>query len=278
MSAPDRDHIELPAPTAWPMVAALGIAFNFAGLVMHPLVTMVGVVLVIAGVVGWFREVLPVEHVERVPLVPLAQRARPVQPVTRAVAQLVPGVEGHRLRIPVEIHPYSSGIVGGLVGGVAMAVIACAYGVIEYGSPWYPINLLAAVAIPSLATADTAQLAAFNGLAFGVAAISHVAISIFVGLVYAAILPMFPRRPAMSGGVIAPLLWSGLLWASLGVINPALNARIDWPWFVASQIAFGIAAGAVITHTQRIRTMQSLPFAARAGIEAPGLSETKDGE
>jgi len=260
------------------MVAALGIAFGFAGLVMHPLVTMVGVVLVIAGAVGWFREVLPVEHVERVPLVPLAQRAQPVQPVTRAVAQLVPGVEGHRLRLPVEIHPYSAGILGGLVGGVAMAVTACAYGVIEYGSLWYPINLLAAVAIPSLAAADTAQLAAFNGLAFGVAAISHAAISIFVGLVYAAILPMFPRRPAVSGGVIAPLLWSGLLWASLGVINPTLNGRIDWPWFVASQIAFGIAAGVVITRTQRIRTMQSLPFAARAGIEAPGLSETKDGE
>ncbi len=132
--------------------------------------------------------------------------------------------------------------------------------------------------MPSLATADTAQLMAFDGLAFGVALISHIAISIFVGLVYAAILPMFPRRPAVWGGFIAPLVWSGLLWASLGVINPALDDRIDWQWFVASQFAFGLAAGAVITHSQRIRTMQSLPFAARAGIEAPGLTETKDNE
>jgi hypothetical protein len=75
MSAPDREHVELPAPTAWPMVAALGIALCFAGLVMHPLVTVVGVVLMVAGAVGWFREVLPVEHVEAVPFVPLAQRA-----------------------------------------------------------------------------------------------------------------------------------------------------------------------------------------------------------
>jgi hypothetical protein len=239
---------------------------------MHPLVSMVGAVLVIAGAVGWFGEVLPVEHVERV------QRWCPSEvcnPDTGDSHCAVPETKPAR---PVEFHPYSSGIIGGLVGGAAMAVIACAYGVIEYGSLWYPINLLAAVAIPSLATADTAQLAAFHGLAFGVAAISHVAISIFVGLVYAAILPMFPRRPAVLGGVIGPLLWSGLLWSSLGVINPALNARIDWQWFVASQIAFGIAAGAVITRTQRIRTMQSLPFAARAGIEAPGLSETKDDE
>jgi hypothetical protein len=272
------DHIELPAPTAWPMVAALGIALSFAGLVMHPLVTVVGVVLTVAGAVGWFGEVLPVEHVERVPLVPPAQRARPVQAAPRAVAQLVPGVEGHRLRIPVEIHPYSSGALGGLVGGAAMALVACAYGLIAYGSLWYPINLLAAVAIPSLADADTAQLAAFNGLALGVAVISHLAISLFVGLVYATILPMFPRRTALSGGLIAPLVWTGVLWASLGVVNPTLNERIDWPWFVASQVAFGLAAGALITRTQRIRTMQSLPFAARAGIEAPGLTEEKDGE
>ena len=275
MSAPDRDHIELPAPTAWPMVAALGIAFNFAGLVMHPLFTMVGVVLVIAGAVGWFREVLPVEHVERVPLVPLAQRAQAVQPVTRAVAQLVPGVEGHRLRIPVEFHPYSSGILGGLVGGAAMAVVACAYGVSSTGA--CGIRSICSRRWRSRRWPPPTRRSSrrSTGSRSVVAAISHVAISIFVGLVYAAILPMFPRRPAVLGGVIAPLLWSGLLWASLGVINPALNARIDWQWFVASQIAFGLAAGAVITRTQRIRTMQSLPFAARAGIEAPGLARRR---
>ena len=274
----DRDSIELPAPTAWPMVAALGVALGFAGLVTHVMVTVVGVVLAIAGAVGWFRDVLPVQDMERVPLVPPAQRARPVLPVTRAVAQLMPGEQGHRLQLPVEMHPYSSGVVGGLVGGAAMAVVACAYGLIAHGSLWYPINLLAAVAIPSLAEADTAQLAAFDGLAFGVALVSHLIISLFVGLVYAAILPMFPRRPGLWGGLVAPLVWSGLLWASLGIINPTLNARIDWPWFVASQIAFGLAAGLWVSRTQRIRTLQSVPLAARVGIEAPGLSEEREGE
>lgn len=272
------ERIELPAPTAWPMITALGIALLFAGLVMHPLVSMVGGVLTLAGAVGWFREVLPVQHHERVALVPPARRAQPVQPAPRAVAQLVPGVEGHRLRLPVEIHPYSAGVLGGLVGGGAMAAVACVYGLLAHGSLWYPINLLAAVAIPSLADADTAQLAAFNGLALGVAIVAHLVISLFVGLIYAAILPMLPRRTAVTGGFVAPLLWTGVLWASLGVVNPTLNGRIDWPWFVASQIAFGLAAGAVVTRTQRIRTMQSLPFAARAGIEAPGLSEEKGDE
>ncbi len=272
-----RDHIELPAPTYWPMMTALGITLGFAGLVMHVIVTAVGVVLTIVGVIRWFREVLPVEHLERIPFRPPAQRARPIQPA-RAAATLLPGEEGHRLRLPVEIHPYSSGVIGGLVGGAAMALIAVAYGLLVTGSLWYPINLLAAVAMPSLASADTAQLMAFIPAAFGIAVVAHAIISIFVGLVYAAILPMFPHRPALLGGLIGPLLWTGLLWATLGIINPTLNARLDWPWFVASQFAFGLVAGAYITRTQKIRTLQSLPFAARAGIEAPGLSGEREGE
>jgi hypothetical protein len=172
----------------------------------------------------------------------------------------------------------TSGVTAGLAGGVAMAVLAVVYGVVGFGSPWYPINLLAAVAMPSLGTADTATLAAFNPLAFGVALGAHIVVSIFVGLVYAAMLPMFPRHPAIWGGWIAPLVWTGLLWALLDLINPALNARIDWRWFVASQIAFGLVAGFVIARSERVATMQNWPLAARAGIEAPGLGPEREDE
>jgi len=82
---------------------------------------------------------------------------------------------------------------------------------------------------------------------------------------------MFPRRPILMGGVIAPILWSGLLYTSLGVINPLLNRLIDWKWFVASQIAFGVVAGLVVVRQARVRTHQFLPFAVRAGIAAPGI-------
>ena len=67
------------------------------------------------------------------------------------------------------------------------------------------------------------------------------------------------------------LLWTGLIWAVLGVVNPALNARIDWPWFIASQIAFGLAAGFVISRAEPIGTMQTWLLAARAGVEATGV-------
>ena len=66
---------------------------------------------------------------------------------------------------------------------------------------------------------------------------------------------------------MAPLLWSGLIASALDVINPALNARIDWPWFVASQIAFGLVAGFVVARSERIGVFQYGPLAARAGIE-----------
>jgi len=273
---PSAPFIELPAPTAWPMVAALGITLGFAGLVTHPLVTVVGVVLTIAGAVGWFRDVLPVEDVERIPLPPPALRARAVQPSARKVVRL--GEGGHRVAVPAEIHPYSAGVWGGLAGGAAMAALALLYGVVAYGSIWYPINLLAAVAMPMLGQADITELTAFNGTALAVGVVAHGIISIFVGLIYAAILPTFPRRPALWGGVVAPLLWTGLLRASLGLVNPTLDERIDWRWFVASQIAFGLAAGWVISRSERIATMQSWPLAQRMGIEAPGVSDEKGDE
>jgi len=265
-------NLALPAPTAWPFVTAFGIALLFAGLVTQPVVSAIGLVLALRGAVGWFRDVLPAEQHELVHLRPLGQRARPVMPVPHAVAQLHPGVAGHRVRIPAEIHPYSSGIKGGILGGIAMAIVACLYGVIAYRSIWYPINLLAAAAVPSLARADLAQLTAFNGTGFIVALISHGVFSILVGLLFAVLLPMLPsRRAAFWGSLVSPILWSALIWATLRLINPALNARIDWIWFIASQVAFGMVTGYIVHHSKMVETMQTWPLAARAGIEAAGI-------
>jgi hypothetical protein len=164
-----------------------------------------------------------------------------------------------------------------LVGAGTMAVLACLYGVVAYGSPWYPVNLLAATVMPSLAGASQAELAALHPAALIAAIIIHLVASAFVGLVYAAVLPTLPRDPILWGGVLAPLVWSGLLWAGLGLINPTLEARIDWRWFVASQIGFGIAAGITIARSERVETMQSWPLALRVGIEAGGADEQQDG-
>ncbi len=271
------DVIEMPAPTAWPLVMAFGLALIFSGVVPNIAVSVVGIVMFVAGAVGWWWEVLPVEKHEAITVRPLEQRAAPIKAAPQAVEHLTAGKAGHRVRIPVEIHPYSAGIKGGIMGAIAMAVVALLYGLIAYGSIWYPINLLSATAVPSLAQANLEQLRSFSAIGFFVGLVSHGVISISIGLVYAAILPMLPRHAlVLWGGILGPLLWSGLIWASLGVIDPELNERIDWIWFIASQIAFGLTAGSVISKSEWITTRQSWSLAARAGLEAPGVMPEKE--
>jgi hypothetical protein len=270
------ETIAMPAPTVWPLVTALGITLGCAGLVTHMVVSVVGLVLFLGGLVGWWREVLPVEKYEAVPVPPPERRAAPVQTQLHTVARLHLGEGGHRVHIPAQIHPYSAGIKGGIVGGIAMAIVAVAYGIIAYGSPWYPINLLAAVAVPVSRNLSLEELKAFHGLALVVACISHAVLSLLVGLLYAAMLPMLPRHPAFWGGLMTPLMWTGLIWASLDVLNSTLNQHIDWRWFIASQVAFGMIGGFVIARSERIETMQTWPMAARAGLETPQVDPEQE--
>ena len=109
------------------------------------------------------------------------------------------------------------------------------------------------------------------------ALILHGIVSTLVGLLYGAMLPMFPRRPIVLGGLIAPVLWSGLLYSILGLLNPVLESHINWFWFMASQIGFGVVAGLVVMRQSRVPTRENLPFAVRAGIEAPGMMRQKEG-
>jgi len=270
--------IEVPAPTHWPFVTAFGLALLFAGLVTSLAVSAVGLVVVLRGAVGWFRDVLPEPREELVRVRPALTPKPPVAPSTRKVDHL-PGVKGHRVYIPVEVHPYSAGLLGGAVGGVGMAFIACLYGLVTYGSIWYPVNLLAAAALPSLADAGPAVLAAFHPAGFVVALISHGLISLLVGLLYAAILPMMPSRfTAFWGSFLAPVMWTALIASTLRLVNPALNTRIDWGWFIASQIAYGLITGYVVAHSKTVETAQAWPLAARAGLEAQGMMPEQEGE
>jgi hypothetical protein len=219
--------IEVPAPTPWPMVTSFGLALLLAGLVTSLSVSVVGLVVILFGAVGWLRDVLPVSKEEPVEIAvtpaPIPTRS------SRRVAHLQPGAEGHRVYIPIAVHPYSAGLFGGVLGGIGMAIIACLYGLIAQGSLWYPVNLLAAAALPSLAEAGPAELKAFHLSGFVVALFSHGFISLLVGLLYAAILPMMPSRfTAFWGSFLAPVLWTALVASTLRLINPALNAKIAW--------------------------------------------------
>jgi hypothetical protein len=261
-------EIEVPASTAWPFVLAFGFTLMFAGLLTSASVTVLGTVLAVAGCVGWFREVLPHEHEETVPVVIDKHR---ITTERRTVERVPIAPELVRAWLPLETYPISAGIKGGLAGGVAMAVLACAYGLIKVGSIWYPINLLAATVYAETLKIGPAQLNSFSAQSFVIALGLHGIGSLFVGLLYGAMLPMFARRPIVLGGLIAPVLWSGILYSCMQLINPLLASHIDWAWFMASQFAFGVVAGLVVVRQSRVSTRENLPFFVRAGIEAPGI-------
>src|ERR1700754_4481703 len=228
--------ISLPAPTAWPIVLALGITFVFAGIVTNGGISLLGGVLAVCGCVGWFRQVLPHEAHEEVP-VDVHEEAIAS---TRTHVTSIKISQAHRAHLPVETYPVISGLKGGIAGGIAMIFPALLYGLISQHSIWYPVNLLGGAGGAHWANPTTDDIAAFHMQALIIATIIHAAGSILVGLLYGAMLPMLPRHPILLGGVVAPLLWTGLLHSSLGVVNPVLDSHISWGWFVVSQVAFGV--------------------------------------
>jgi hypothetical protein len=266
-------EIEVPASTAWPLVLAFGFTLVLAGLLTSASVSVLGAVLAIPGCVGWFREVFPHEHEDVVPVVPEDL----VIATERCVVERVPvATEQVRAWLPLETYPISAGVKGGSAGSVAMAVLACLYGLLKTGSIWYPINLLAAVVYAPSEVPSASQLNSFHAGIFLIAVLLHLVTSILVGLLYGAMLPMFARHPILLGGLIAPVLWSGLLYSIMNILDPVLGSHIDWIWFMASQFAFGIVAGLVVLRQSRVPTHENLPFALRAGIEAPGLMSPRE--
>jgi hypothetical protein len=265
--------VQLPAPTAWPMVLALGISLMLAGMVTHWVISLLGLVMALPAIVGWFLQVLPQEHHV---IVPVHADVLEIKSTRETLAYL-PIDERHRKLLPLETFSVMSGVKGGIAGGLAMIVPAALFGLIKYHSVWYAANLLAAGGFVSWAGQSDAFLAQFHldGLlaAMGI----HALTSVLIGSLYGAMLPMYPKKPILTAGFIAPFLWTGVLHSALGIISPILNARINWPWFIVSQIAFGLVTGFVVNLHAKVRTPQfrSLPFAVRAGIHVLGDDEDK---
>jgi len=262
------DNIEMPAATAWPLVLAFGLTFIAAGMVTAASVSILGAMLTVAGAVGWFRQVLPVESHD---VTSAVQQKVAIETSRESVERIGGHREIPRAWLPVETYPTSAGVRGGIAGGAAMAVLAAVYGILSGNGIWYPMNLLVAGLLPP-AAGDTA-IGTFHLQQFLIAVPLHLMISLLVGLLYGVMLPIAPKRPILLGGLVTPLLWSFLIHGSLGIINPVMNQRINWLWFVLSQIGFGMVAGLVVVRREKIRTRQVMPLSVRMGIEAPGIME-----
>jgi len=267
-----EEVVHLPTPTAWPLVLAVGLTLTFAGLVTNAGISILGAVLIVAGCFGWFGQVWP--HAQHI-AVPVRVQKFKFTTVRKKTTHIQID-ETHRARLPVHTPSVMAGVKGGIAGGVAMIVPAMLYGLIAYHSIWYPVNLLGGAGVAGWTNPSQAEIEHFRLSATIVATIIHVAGSLLVGLLYGAMLPIMPKRPILLGGIIAPVLWTGFLHSALPLINPFLSARIDWRWFVVSQLTFGLVAGWVVAQQTHIRTEQYLPFAARVGLETPGMMDVRD--
>jgi hypothetical protein len=174
----------------------------------------------------------------------------------------------HRKILPIESFQITSGLKGGLAGGIVMTLPAALFGLIRFHSIWYAANLLAAGGFQDWIGASNAFLGEFHLRGLLAALVIHGVTSLLVGLLYGAVLPMFPRYPILTAGLLVPMFFSAILYSVIGIVSPILNQRIDWFWFVLSQVAFGLVCGFVVNLHAKVRTKQfrDLPFAVRAGL------------
>ena len=94
----------------------------------------------------------------------------------------------------------------------------------------------------------------------------HAILSLAFGLAFALVLPRLPAIPGPMawGGLLLPLLWTAMSYGLMGVVNPVLQERVDWPWFIVSQFVFGIVAAIVV-----VRIGASLHSAGRQRSRSP---------
>jgi hypothetical protein len=147
-----------------------------------------------------------------------------------------------------------AGMVGGLIGGAAMALPAVLWAAASGHGFWYPINLLAGVVLHGPGAADMADLGRFHAEWFPVAAVIHAVLSMSFGILFALVsrrLPPLPG-PVAWGGLVLPLVWTAVSYALMGVANPILQERVNWPWFVVSQFVFGVTAAVVVLRSETI--------------------------
>jgi hypothetical protein len=250
--------VEMPRPTAAPLVLAAGLTFLGAGVALGLLFLLVGAVLLVAALSMWIGELLPGRGQAHEPLAEPARQPRLVMGAPGGVEHLQPGMPGYRLRLPQAVHPVSAGLKGGLAGGLAMIVPALLWGLLSDYGLWYPINLLAGMALPLPADLQPEQIEEFlkdpHWSFLLVAAVIHVMLSVVIGLIYGVLLPTLPAVPRQIawGGLLMPILWTGASYLAMSAANSSLPEKVSWPWFLVSQLVYGITMPAVVLGARRL--------------------------
>ncbi len=173
-----------------------------------------------------------------------------------------------------KLGPVLSGLLGGAVGGVFMAVPALLWSLSTGRGVWYPINLLAGLVVP---VAPTADLREFHAEWFVPALLIHAGLSASFGVAYGLALPKLRpiAAPFVWGALLLPLLWTGASYGLMRVVNPTLERGVDWPWFIVSQFVFGLAAATVVVRSEKIVIPPVGTGPEAASAPAPGQAEVR---
>src|SRR5215471_16236017 len=106
----NSEPIEMPRPTAAPLILAAGTVMMAAGLALGLSMSIVGAVVFAVGLGNWIAHLLPGRghfHEERAEP---DHRPQAITPALGTVTQLQAGMPGYRMRLPLHIHPISAGI------------------------------------------------------------------------------------------------------------------------------------------------------------------------
>ena len=265
----DQDWVEMPRPTAAPLVLAAGIGLMALGVATSLAFVPVGAIVVIVALARWVNLLVsPSGHFQE-QFVAAELRAKPVLPAAGEVEKLAHGVPGYRLRLPVKVHPISAGVKGAIVGGIVMPLPALAYGHFSGHGIWWPGNLLAGLVLPNVGKMSIVELEQFHPALFVASIIIHAVVCLILGLTYGVLMPTLPNvpKPIAWGALLMPVLWTAVSFFAMGRVNPVIRLAIEWPWFVLSQFIFGIVAAIVF---MALRNRSSIAAGLLGGI-AGGL-------
>src|SRR5581483_8099795 len=153
-----------------------------------------------------------------------------------------------------DVPPLAAALRGAALGALLMALPAMLWGRTSGHSVWYPVNLLAAMVVPGMDQLRVDELTKFHFGWLIVATVVHLAMSLSFGALFGLLLQRLPQIPGPLawGGMLLPLVWTAISYGMMGVVNPLLADRVDWPWFIFSQIIFGLAAAVVVVRSEMV--------------------------
>jgi len=165
------------------------------------------------------------------------------------------------------LQPVLAGLFGGLVGGAVMAVPALLWAAASGHGIWYPVNVLAGMVLREPGAVEVAQLGSFHADWLIAAVATHAVLSSGFGVLFALVnsrLPAIPG-PLAWGGLVLPLVWTGISYSLMGVVNTVLQGYVSWPWFIVSQFIYGVVAALVVLRSETVHIPPAGPGPDRRG-------------